>query len=105
MEQTAFGAGGFREASKVPSKHKEYLYTTWAVKHFLDKSLERMRTLGQTTEQHTKKSVQVHHLATNVAAQLQTDLEKEDHLILFQDTLSSTKLCLDILEIRMSTLQ
>ena len=52
MEETAFGAGGFREAFKATSKHKEYLYTTWVVKHYLDKSLEDMRTLGQTPEQH-----------------------------------------------------
>ena len=52
MEETAFGAGGFREAFKATSKHKEYSYTTWVVKHYLDKSLEDMRTLGQTPEQH-----------------------------------------------------
>ena len=33
-------------------KHKDYSYTTWVVKHYLDKSLEDMRTLGQTPEQH-----------------------------------------------------
>ncbi|CAH3177516.1 unnamed protein product [Porites lobata] len=94
MEETAFGAGGFREAFKATSKHKEYSYTTWVVKHYLDKSLEDMRTLGQTPEQHTKKSVQLHYLARNFAAQLHTDLEKEDNLILFGDTLSYNKVML-----------
>lgn len=86
-EETAFGAGEFREAFKATSKHNEYSYTTWVVKHYLDKSLEDMRTLGQTPEQHTKKSVQLHYLARNFAAQLHTDLENEDNLILFGDTL------------------
>ena len=54
MEETAFGAGGFREAFKATSKHKEYSYTTWVVKHYLDKSLEDMRTLGQTPEQQAR---------------------------------------------------
>ena len=94
MEETAFGAGGFREAFKATSKHKEYSYTNWVVKHYLDKSLEDMRTLGQTPEQHTKKSVQLHYLARNFAAQLHTDLEKEDNLILFGDTLSYNKVML-----------
>ena len=87
MEEIAFGAGGFREAFKATSKHKEYSYTTWVVKNYIDKSLEDMRTLGQTPEQHTKKSVQLHYLARNFAAQLHTDLENEDNLILFGDTL------------------
>lgn len=81
IEETAFGAGGFREAIKATSKHKEYSYTTWVVKHYLDKPLESMRTLGQTPEQHTKKSVQLHYLPRNFAAQLHTDLEKEDNLV------------------------
>jgi len=38
MEETAFGAGGFREAFKATSKHKEYSYTAWVVKHYLDQS-------------------------------------------------------------------
>ena len=29
IEDTAFGAGRFREAFKATSKHKEYLYATW----------------------------------------------------------------------------
>ena len=94
MEDTAFGVGGFREAFKATSKHKDYSYTTWVVKRYLDKSLEDMRTLGQTPEQHTKKSVQLHYLARNFAAQLHTDLEKEDNLILFGDTLSYNKVML-----------
>ena len=63
-------------------------------KRYLDKSLKDMRTLGQTLEQHTKKSVQLHYLARNFAAQLHTDLEKEDNLILFGDTLSHNKVML-----------
>ena len=62
MEETAFRAGGFREGFKATSKHKEYSYTTWVVKNHLDKSLEDIRTLGQTPEQHTKKSVELHYL-------------------------------------------
>lgn len=88
MEEMTFGVGRFREAFKATGKHKEYSYTTWVVKLYLKKSLEVMRTLGQTLEQHTKKSVQLHYLARNFAAQLHTDLEKEDNLILFGDTLS-----------------
>ena len=42
IEETAFGVGGFREAFKATSKHKDYSYTTWVVKD--------MRTLGQTPE-------------------------------------------------------
>ena len=64
------------------------------MKHYLDKSLEDMRTLGQTPEQHTKKSVQLHYLARNFTDQLHTDLEKEDNLILFGDTLSYNKVML-----------
>ena len=53
-----------------------------------------MGALGQTLEQQTKKSVQLHYLARNFAAQLDTDLEKEDNLILFGDTLSYNKVML-----------
>lgn len=94
MEETAFGVRGFREALKATSKHKEYSYTTWVMKHYLNKSLEDIRTLDQTPEQHTKKSVQVQYFARNFVALLHTDLEQEDSLILFGDTLSYNKVML-----------
>lgn len=53
-----------------------------------------MRTLDQTPEQHTKKSVQVQYFARNFVAPLHTDLEQEDSLILFGDTLSYNKVML-----------
>ena len=62
MEETAFGAGGLKVGFKATSKHKEYYYTTWVVKHYLNKSLKDIRALGQTPEQHTKKSVELHYL-------------------------------------------
>jgi len=80
IEEKPFGACGIREAFKGTSKHKEYSYTTWVVKYFLNKSLEDVKTLGQNPEQHTRKSVQLHYLVKN--------------LILFGDTIPYNKVML-----------
>ena len=91
IEEKAFGTGGFREAFKASSKHKDYSYTPWVVKKYLPKSVEDMRSLSQSPEEHTKKAVQLHYLARNFAAQLWKDLDKEDNLLLFGETFSYNK--------------
>ena len=75
-----FGSGGFRDAYKAISLARGFANKTWVVKKFKEKSIEGLENMMQTVEQHTKKVVQMHCLARNIAAKLHKELEDADTL-------------------------
>lgn len=70
IEKEPFAKGGFREVFKAKSPTKEYNECTWVVKRYLPNTLQCIKDLGQTVEEHTKKTVQMQSLAQNIAESL-----------------------------------
>ena len=72
-----FASGGFREAFKATSDTLEFSGVTWVIKKYLKGTLEDIIKTNQTVENHTRKAVQMHHLARNFTSQLKEKVEKE----------------------------
>ncbi|KXJ04921.1 Eukaryotic elongation factor 2 kinase, partial [Exaiptasia diaphana] len=70
-EKEPFGSGGFRAAYIATTKHPNFKDSTWVIKRYLAKAKENIASTNQTTEQHTRKTVQMHYLARNFASQLE----------------------------------
>lgn len=70
VDKEPFAKGGFREVFKARSTTKGYNRYTWVVKKYLPNTLKCIEDLGQTVEQHTKKTVQMQSLARNIAESL-----------------------------------
>ena len=72
-----FASGGFREAFKATSDTPGFSGVTWVIKKYLKGTLEDIIKTNQTVESHTRKAVQMHHLARNFTSQLKEKVEKE----------------------------
>ena len=70
IEKEPFAKGGFREVFKAKSPTKGYNGCTWVVKKYLPSTLQCIKDLGQTVEEHTKKTVQMQSLAKNITERL-----------------------------------
>ncbi len=72
-----FAEGGFRKAYKATSQNQGFSDTTWVIKKYLPESVADITASGQDLEGHTKKVVQMHMLAKNIAEQLASQVKKE----------------------------
>ena len=81
-------SGGFRQAFKATSGTKGFDGITWVVKKYLNKTKSDIDVMGQTVEQHTKKTVQMHNLARNFAARLEQEITTRGIVDKFGLTLS-----------------
>ena len=71
MAKNPFASGGFREAYKASSNSIRFKGNEWVVKKYLPETLTVIGEINETVESHTKKVVQMHHLARNMTANLQ----------------------------------
>lgn len=76
IEEKEFAAGGFRKAFKATSITEGFNKGTWVVKSYLESAVQLIKDTGQTTEEHTRKSVQMQYLARNFASQLKETLQR-----------------------------
>ena len=81
------GEGGFRKAYKASTQTNDFAQTTWVVKKYKPEALQVIKDSGQSVEEHTKKVVQMHHLARNFAAQLHKKVMEDDLSDVFGNTL------------------
>ena len=71
ISKDLLGQGGFRKAYRAKSNTQEFLNAEWVVKRYKTSALiKEIEAMNQSVEQHTRKVVQMHHLARNFAAQL-----------------------------------
>lgn len=98
MEKEPFGTGGFRRAFRATSITAGFHNCKWVVKKYLPAAVDNIKVVKQTVEQHTKKVVQMHMLAKNIAAKLQDELVKEDALLLYGETLKYKKVFMGKME-------
>lgn len=82
-----FGKGGFHEAYKATSKAPECCRQQWAVKKYLQSTVDIIKETKQTIEQHTKV-VQMHMLARNFTQKLEKELKEGENLELYGETLT-----------------
>ena len=75
IEKEPLGVGAFRQACKATTTHPQFAYSTWVVKYYLPKAQKEIEEANQSLESHTKKTVQMHMLARNVAIQLKEAME------------------------------
>jgi hypothetical protein len=88
IEESVLGSGGFRKAYKARSSHPGYNHTTWVVKRYLDHVAKEIKEdLGLSMEEHTKKIVQMHALAKNIASQLTRKVNEDDLTTQYGETL------------------
>ena len=92
VKKQPFGRGGFREAFKATIRHLQFHSATWVLKKYLQSTFYCIKQTNQTVEEHTKKSVQMHLLDRNFAAQLTKELECKDMLSLYGTTLRYNKI-------------
>eukprot|EP00794_Sanderia_malayensis_P012465 gene12465-biopygen9935 len=71
VQDTSFARGGFREVFKAKIATAGFGDNKWVAKKNLPDTLKCIEDLGQTIEQHTKKAVQMHALAKNIAERFQ----------------------------------
>ena len=64
IDSEAFGEGGFRQAFKATSSTSNF-EGKWVIKRYLPNTIDVIEQLGQSTEAHTRKVVQMHALAKN----------------------------------------
>ena len=98
INKEPFGSGGFREAFKATSKTPKFKSSVWVIKKYLPDALMTIEQTNQTTEQHTKKVVQMHSLAKNFAEQLEHQLQKKDVLHLYGETVKFSPIFLGKME-------
>ena len=94
IEAKPFGSGGFREAFKATSFDSEFKDKTWVVKRYLPKAVDDIVSVGETVEQQSRKTVQMHNLARNFASQLSQEALKVEVIEEFGDTLQYKKIFL-----------
>jgi hypothetical protein len=70
VPKKTFASGGFRDAYKATSVHQKFASKTWIIKKYLPQTFKTIKDMGETAESHTKKVVQMHHLAASMAANL-----------------------------------
>ena len=70
IEEEEFASGGFKKAYKAKSDSPGFECSTWVVIRYLPSALEDIKESGQSVEEHTRKSVQMHCLARNFSLQL-----------------------------------
>ncbi|XP_077869811.1 transient receptor potential cation channel subfamily M member 6-like [Saccoglossus kowalevskii] len=98
IDKEPFGTGGFRHAFKGVSRTANFNTSVWVIKKYLPDALKSIQDTHQTVEQHTKKVVQMHALATNFANQLEYDLKKKEALLLYGATLAYSQIFLGKME-------
>lgn len=76
VAKTSFASGGFREAYKATSRDKRFAGKEWVLKKYLPETQKTIEEMGETEESHTKKVVQMHHLAAHMASSLSSAVEK-----------------------------
>lgn len=76
ISEDHFAQGGFRKAYKATSQTPRFSNSTWVIKKYLPGSIEDIKVTGQEVEGHTKKIVQMHMLAKNLAEQLVCQVRK-----------------------------
>jgi len=77
------GEGGFRKAYKAKSSTKDFAKSEWVIKRYKESAIKEIEEIQQTLAGHTKKVVQMHHLARNFAARLEEKVGKNDLKDLF----------------------
>jgi hypothetical protein len=88
IEDDVLGSGGFRTAYKATSSYSGYNHTTWVVKKYLDHVKKEIKEdLRLSMEEHTKKIVQMHALAKNIASQLTKKVKEEGLTTQYGETL------------------
>lgn len=65
--EKSFASGGFREAYKATSRDKKFAGKEWVLKRYLPETKKTIEEMGETEFSHTKKVVQMHHLAAHMA--------------------------------------
>ncbi|CAM1323178.1 Uncharacterised protein g8313 [Pycnogonum litorale] len=70
IEGKPFSRGTFREAFKAKSQNGRFYHKTWVVKKYTEKGRRAVEDTNETFEMHTRKCVQMHILAENIAMQL-----------------------------------
>ena len=65
-----FASGGFRNAHNATSLTKGFEKLTWVIKKYFPDTLNVIQQINETVESHTKKVVQMHHLAYNFGEQI-----------------------------------
>ena len=98
IEKKPFGTGGFRRAFQASSTTAGFHNCKWVVKKYLQAAVDNIEAVKQTVEQHTKKVVQMHMLAKNIATKLQSELAKDDALVLYGETLKYKKVFMGKME-------
>ena len=79
-EEQPIGQRGFRVAYKATcvTLCPYFSGKSWVIKKFLPETLDMLKALNQTPEQHAKCVVQMHHLARYLTQQLVERIQKED---------------------------
>ena len=98
VQKESLGKGGFREAFIATTDHPKFKKSKWVVKKYLPETLDIISKTGQTTEQHTKKVVQIHLLAKNVAEQLSQERKNNEVLDNYGETLRYNQIYLGKVE-------
>lgn len=88
ISKDLLGQGGFRKAYRAKSNTQEFSNVECVVKKRKTSVLKDIEAINQTVEQHTRKVVQMRHLAWNVAAQLTQVVLDQDLRDLFGETFS-----------------
>ena len=88
ISKDLLGQGGFRKAYRTESNTQEFSNAEWVVKKYKKSVLKEIEAINQTVKQHTRKLVQMHHLARNFAAQLRQVALDQDLRDLFGETFS-----------------
>ncbi|KXJ15662.1 Eukaryotic elongation factor 2 kinase [Exaiptasia diaphana] len=70
VEVSVCGKGAFRQATKATTYHPDFRHNSWVIKRYIEKARDQILNLGLTIEDHTRKTVQMHLLARNLAKQL-----------------------------------
>lgn len=73
----SFASGGFRESLKATSHIVGFRGVTLVLKKYSKNTLDNIWKTGQTAKNHTRKAVQMHYLARNLAGQFKDKVEKE----------------------------
>lgn len=80
IETDKFASGGFRDAYKATSLTQGFTNKSWVIKKYRENTLNDIETTGQLPEEHTRKAVQSHFLAMNMAMQLEKIVKASDEL-------------------------
>ena len=92
VDEEVLAAGGFREVFKATSDAREFADSTWVIKKYLPEAVTIIGKTNQTVEGHTKKVVQMHMLAKNLAEQLVKKLKEDGKLEEYGQTLKYRKI-------------